>query len=219
LDGHSTKTEEEETYMTIKTKISLAAMACACLALTNARAVPITLKVDPNVAGTTAYVLGSVNPPKSTSAANEVIYLDALIELSLGGSTTVGSDTIYRSDNSFGSLSQATKVGDLSGDSTSIALGSSYQYLVAKYGGAKGGLEIWDIASIASGTTIDIPADAYGAGDDQYGLSGYWLFDPKAKPVPDGGSSVLLLGFGLLCLALMRWYLSVQPGPELLRKV
>lgn len=191
-------------------KINLGVMACVCIAVTSAKAVPITLKVDPGFPpGTTPFVLGDVNPPEPASAADDVNYINGLIALSLGGSATVGGDTVYRSENSFGSLSTATTLGDKSGDTTSISLTTGFEYLVAKYGGPKGGLEIWDIAAIGAGSTIDIPDDAFGRRHDQYDLSGWWLFDGQStREVPDGGSTALLLGFGLLGLGLMPRFLS-----------
>lgn len=191
-------------------------MACGCLAFTCAQAVPITLKVDPGFPpGTTPYVLGDVNPPEPASAADDVEYINGLITLSLGGSATVGGDTVYRSENSFGSLPIATTLGDKSGDKTSIMLTTGFEYLAAKYDGPNGGLEIWDIAAIGAGSTIDIPDDAFGKHDDKYGLSGWWLFNGQStREVPDGGSTVLLLGFGLLGLGLMPRFLSQREPCE-----
>jgi hypothetical protein len=199
-----------KTKMTMKFKIGLGAMACMGLALTSARALPIDLSVNP---GTTPYVLGDVNPPKGASAADDIKYINGLIGLSLGGSAVVDGDTVFRSDNSFGSLTTATKAGDASGTQTSITLATGYEYLVAKYGGPNGGMVVWDIASIAAGDTLDIPTDAYGANNDKYSLSGWRLFDAlPSQGVPDGGLTAMLLGIGLLGLALMRRYLSVRPG-------
>jgi hypothetical protein len=193
------------------------ACGCACLALTSARAVPIVLTVDPNFPpGTTPYVLGNVNPPEPASPADDVKYINAIIPLALGGSTTVAVpggkfDTVYRSENSFGSLPTATTVGDMSGDTTDISLTTGFEYLVGKYDGPNGGLEVWDIASIAAGSTIDIPEDAFGRDDDQYGLSGWWLFTPSTGEVPDGGSTAMLLGLGFLGLGLLGRYFSPRP--------
>jgi hypothetical protein len=144
-----------------------------------------------------------------------VNYINAMIGLSLGGSTTVavsgGSDTVYRSGNAFSGLTTATTLNDKSGTSTSILLTSGYEYLAGKYDGPNGGLEIWDIESIAAGDTIDIPQNAYGNANDQYGLSGWWLIDQQGQPAPDGCATCLLLGIGLFGLGVMGRYMAVQP--------
>lgn len=200
-------------------KIIPGALACAftCLALTTARAVPVdptvTLAVDPNFPpGTTPYVLGNVIPPVPASAAFQALYINTLIPLGLGGSATVSPNpgslnTAYRSDNSFASLPPATIVGDKSGGPSSFVLPTGFQYLAAQYDGPDGALSVWDIASLAPGTTIDLPRDAYGPNDDEFPLAGWRLFNPTTGEVPDGGSSILLLGIGLLGLCLMHRYL------------
>jgi hypothetical protein len=191
--------------MTTKLKIGLGTMACACLAVTSAYAVPITLS------GTSPNVLGDVNLPGPHSAVDDIDYINTVLGLSLGGSATVsvpgGSDTVYRSENALGSLTAATQAGNISGTSASITLTSGFEYLIARY--PNGGLEIWDISSIAPGSTIDIPKGAFGKADDQYSLSGWFLFDPQSgKAVPDGGSAACLLGLGLFGLASMHRFLS-----------
>ena len=205
--------------ITTSLKINLGVMVFVCLALglTNVRAVTISLMVDPNFPpGTTPYVLGNVNPPEPASPADDVKYINAIIPLPLGGSTSVSVpggkfDTVYRSHNSFSPLPTATTVGDMLGDTTMISLTTGFEYLAGKYDGPNGGLEVWDIASIAAGGTIDIPEDAFGHNNDQYGLSGWVLFNPQSQTVPDGGSTALLLGVGFLAFGLVPRRLSVRP--------
>ncbi|HEV2318668.1 MAG TPA: hypothetical protein VGV18_02895 [Verrucomicrobiae bacterium] len=197
-------------------KIVFAVMAGVCLALTSARATTIDLTVDPNFPpGTTPYVLGNVNPPEPASDADDVNYINAMIGLTPGGSATIavsgGSDIVYRSGNAFSGLTTATTLKDKSGTSTSIPLTSGYEYLAGKYDGPNGGLEIWDIASITAGDTIDIPQNAYGSGNDKYGLSGWWLFNQQGQSVPDGCPTWWLLAIGLFGLDLMGRYMAAQP--------
>lgn len=216
---------------TTNMKISLGAMACACLVLTSVHATPIDLTVDPTFPpGTTAYVLGAVDPAVPASDAAAANYINAILGLSLGGSGQVSGsgghvDYIYRSENVFGSLPTATTAGDVlsSGSpSTSISLTTGYTYLVAKYAGGNGGgggMEVWDIASIAAGSTIDVPLDAFGAGNNQYGLSGWVLFNSTgSQNVPDGDWTALLLGFALFGIAAARWYQSIQGRQNLAGK-
>jgi hypothetical protein len=170
--------------------------------------------------------LGNVNPPEPADPAHYVNYINEMITLGLGKSATVavpgGSDTVYRSDNAFSGLTTATQAGDVlssGGNPSTSILDSGFEYLVGKYDGPNGGLEVWDIAGIAAGDTIDIPLDAYGKGNDQYGLSGWVLLDATGKSVPDGGSTAILLGAALSGLFLVRRYMSAQPQRESARRV
>ena len=127
-------------------------------------------------------------------------YVNAMIALPLGGSVIVtrsGIDNIVtRSNNDFGPL--PTAVFALDGTGTSIDLGSGlYSYLLAKYDGPNYGAEVWFVGD--SSGVITIPA--FGG---KYGLSGWTLFGPGQTNVPDGGTTVMLLGAGLSGLGLVR---------------
>lgn len=212
--------------MKMSVKIGLGALACACMAMTSARATTIDLTVDPNFPpGTTPYVLGNVNPPEPADPADYVNYINEMITLGTGQSGTVtvpgGIDNVYRSGNAFSGLTTATEVGDVvsSGNPSTSIFDSGFEYLVGKYDGPNGGLEVWDIASIAAGDYIDIPENAYGAGNGQYGLSGWVLFNATGnQSVPDGGWTAMLLGFAVSGLFLVRRYMSVQLKPAKARK-
>src|SRR4029079_9851476 len=93
-------------------------------------------------------------------------------------STTVPGDLgdIYmRSANNFGSLTTAGATGAANASGIadgspflSITLSSSFAYLVAAYDGPNGGIQVWSLGGLASGTTIDIPryAEPSGANGD-----------------------------------------------------
>lgn len=96
-----------------------------------------------------------------------------------------------------------------------ITLGQGFGYLVARYDGQNAGAEVWDIAGLAAGTTIQIPQTAYvGSGHllngpapgttDQYQITSWTLFNP----VPDGGLTVAMLGAALTGIGLLRRKLS-----------
>jgi hypothetical protein len=168
------------------------------------------LTVDPNVTspGTVPFVLGDVNPPEPADPASVVQEINVMIGLPLGGSQASNfgaqGQTEYRSLNPFSPLPAANGAQTQSGTVTTIA-DAGFYYLAAKYDGPNGGLEIWDIGSLPTGTTIIIPQNAFGNGNNQYGLSGWDLFtatpdDPNFPPqgsVPDGGSTLALLGCAL----------------------
>jgi hypothetical protein len=96
------------------------------------------------------------------------------------------------------SLPDAVLAGHISGTSTSIDLGSGgvYLYLFAKYDGPNQGSVVWYVGNLSG--TITIPADWNG-----YGLSGWTLFGSGAS-IPDGGTTVMLLGTALGALGMAR---------------
>lgn len=192
-------------------------LAGVCLVATGARAATITLTVDPNLPpGTTPFVLGAANPGAPASQADEVIYITGILALPLGGTGTAGADAIYRSLNVFSPLPAPTIPASppfqgVSGTGTTF-VDQGYTYLAAKYDGPNGGTEVWYLGGIASGTTITIPANAFGDGNNQYGLSGWNFFtptpdNPNFPPqgrLPDGSSTLALLGFAIVGVETLR---------------
>jgi hypothetical protein len=100
------------------------------------------------------------------------------------------------------------------GQQVVITIGSGFKYLIAAYDGQNSGAVVWDIAGLAAGTTIDIPAYAQPTAsgtdltDGQYQITTWSLFNPGSSSVPDGGTTVMLLGAALSGLALIRRKLS-----------
>ena len=95
--------------------------------------------------------------------------------------------------------------------------GPGYGYLVAKYDGpnSNAGAEVWDIAGIAAGTTLQIPEFANvnsTSGDLQAGtyfqITSWTLLNPSTSNVPDGGLTLVMLGSALSGLAIFRRKLS-----------
>jgi hypothetical protein len=207
--------------MTKTTKLTM--MAAVCLAAVGARAATVTLTVDPNVTspGTVPFVLGDVNPGLPADDASKAAMINNMITLALGGHdiVTIGPQVndVYRSLNPFSLLPTvtandvATQTQD-GGNVTTIA-DNGFYYLAAKYDGPNGATEVWDIGSLPTGTTIIIPENAFGLNNNQYGLSGWALMDytpdnpnlpPQGGPVPDGGSTLALLGFAIVGVETLR---------------
>jgi hypothetical protein len=126
-------------------------------------------------------------------------YVNHLIGMALGTEDDALGQHFIRSNNDFGPL--PTAVFALNGTSTSIDLGAGglYTYLFAKYDGPNYGSEVWYVGDLSG--IITIPATGGG-----YGLSGWTLFGPGAG-VPDGGTTVMLLGAALSALGVARRYL------------
>jgi hypothetical protein len=102
------------------------------------------------------------------------------------------------------SLPNAVLAGHVNGTSTSISLGngSLYSYLFAKYDGPNQGSVVWYVGNLNG--VITIPPDWNG-----YGLSGWTLFGPGGQGVPDGGTTVMLLGAALGALGMARRFLKI----------
>ena len=96
----------------------------------------------------------------------------------------------------------------------SITINDSQQFsATVQNDGQNAGVQIWDVAAIASGTILEIPANADDTGvngslkeDVRHTLSSYTLLNPTTDDttVPDGGSTIALLGFALVGVAQLR---------------
>jgi hypothetical protein len=95
-----------------------------------------------------------------------------------------------------------------------ITIGSGFKYLLAAYDGQNSGAVLWDISGLPAGTILDIPAFALpnAAGTDlvngadplKFGITTWSMFSPGTTSVPDGGTTVVLLGAALSGLGLVR---------------
>ena len=122
-------------------------------------------------------------------------YVNHLSGMALGSTDVALGQTFTRSNNDFGPL--PTAVFALNGTGTTIDLGSGlYSYLFAKYDGPNYGSEVWYVGNLSG--IITIPAMG-----GRYGLSGWTLFGPGGG-VPDGGTTVMLLGAALGALGMAR---------------
>jgi hypothetical protein len=92
--------------------------------------------------------------------------------------------------------------GHVSGTGATINLGAGglYTYLFAKYDGPNYGSEVWYVGNPSG--IIAIPSTAGGVD-----LSGWTLFRGECGPVPDGGTTVMLLGAALGALGIARRYI------------
>ena len=134
-------------------------------------------------------------------------YVNAMIGLSLGGSTHVingpHDNLVTRSMNNFGALPGPATLS-LRGTGTAINLGvqGTYDYLFAHYGGPGGGtVEVWFVGNLSG--VVHIPQIGFG-----HGLSGWALFGTGGNGVPDGGATVMLLGAALGVIAVTRRFLA-----------
>ena len=174
--------------------------AAAVLAFTNNANADATLGFFPDT-----HVVGTISPGAPADPADVATYINFMTALTPGTSGTFSGQTIARSTNTFGSLPTATAVGAVSGTGTSIDLNAlgTFTYLFAKYDGQNDISQVWNISGLTG--VITIPAD----GPLGYGLSGWILFNQTAPGVPDGGTTVMLLGAALGALGMARRFLKI----------
>ena len=88
---------------------------------------------------------------------------------------------------------------------TSVELGTGYTYLKAKYGDT---MVVWYVAGLTGDHTIPLECGAGTAFCDVIGSGGslsHWIaYNPGTTSVPDGGTTLSLLGLGMLGLGYLR---------------
>jgi hypothetical protein len=131
--------------------------------------------------------------------SGNALYVNHLIGMALGTIDIANGQIYHRSNNAFGSL--PTAVFDHNGTGTTVNLGAGglYTYLFATYAGGLLGSEVWYVGNLSG--IITIPVIGGGCG-----LSGWTLFATRGA-VPDGGTTVMLLGAALGVLGLARRFL------------
>jgi hypothetical protein len=152
------------------------------------------------VAGTVEYTSEPANVDARTAFAN---YL-----LSLGANTTSTTDANSNGNTEDYETSSTDYNGTLSGgvDAGAILDVSAYTWVLAKYDGRNGGFVLFNVAD-AGGTIPEFSNPLWGAaGTQQYQLSGVTAFGGTS--VPDGGSTMLLLGAALTGLGTLRRFIK-----------
>ena len=183
---------------TNKLALLSAAVCAAMLAFTNNASADATLGFFPDT-----HVVGTITPGAPADPADVATYVNFMTALTPGTSGTFSGQTIARTTNTFGSLPTASATGAVSGTGTTINLNTlgTFTYLFAKYDGQNDNSVVWNISDLTG--VITIPAD----GPLGYGLSGWILFNQITPGVPDGGTTVMLLGAALGALGMARRFL------------
>jgi hypothetical protein len=165
------------------------------------------------------YEIGVVDPASPSSNSDELGYMQNLVgdyngtvpsvagyTYTLKVGSGVGSPPLINPTSAVTGPNSAV-TGPLGGTSLTITLpitGDVYDYLSIKWGDY---LEGYDIKGLSGTFTFSANVgDVHGDGLNGNGESHYTLYDPtpSGKTVPDGSSTVGLLGLGLTGLSLIR---------------
>jgi hypothetical protein len=148
--------------------------------------------------------LGLIDPNHPADPSSSAGYVDILLDQALGtGPTTIGANAYTRTLNDplNGNYPNAIFNSEIAFTGGNINLGQAgFLYLLAKYDGPNFGSEVFYIGGLTGANTIPLTAEGFG-------LSHVYLFNPSdvtpnptGNGVPDGGSTVALLGLALLAL-------------------
>jgi len=172
------------------------------------------------------YLLGTVIPGTQGGggqAVRDAAMTNALLALGLGGQ--LNNNGLYsRSFNNFGSLPPATATGAvpttniLDGTTpVTVNLGTGFQYLVAAYDGPNGGVAVFNVGGLTGSIDLYRYAKPLANGNllganvatqGYFKMTGWTLLNPTGA-VPDGGTTVMLLGAALGALGMARRFLKI----------
>jgi hypothetical protein len=180
-------------------KILLRLLLVGCLATAlSARLNAVTLGFgndDPYAVG---FVVDGVGNP--TEQASFVNILVGLAANTTDFQTPAGTGEHYTRTDNFAGLPTISATGHLKQDNanTSFDLGAGgYTYLTGKYDAENAGMYVWYVAGLTG--IVTMPANSSGFNGNQ-GLSHSIAYGPGTS-VPEGGSTVAMLGAGFILLA------------------
>lgn len=142
------------------------------------------------------YYLGYETPGHPANATDVAGYINNLITLSLNTTATIGTDFYSRSGNAPGPLGQAVPNTDFGLSPATVTLDGSLTYLSAHYG--NGEQVIWYVLGLSG--TYNIMQEGGANGN---GLSGVLGFTKTTTTVPDGGTTIMLLGAAMSGLGMV----------------
>ena len=179
--------------------------------------------------GSSQYLLGTVVPGTQSGGQvqRDVLMTNQLLSMTNGQTGTFivnGTTSLYSRSFNFGSLPAAIATGGdphtgIVDGSTPITvnLGTGYQYLVAAYDGPNGSVAVYNVAGLTGSVNLFRYAMALangnlvGSNTMAQGfklMTGWTLLNPTGA-VPDGGTTVMLLGAALGGLGVARRFLKI----------
>lgn len=210
--------------------LAAALITLAGLSLTQwAGAAPLEMTVNDGSGGSSQYLLGTVIPGTQSGGQvnRDVLMTNQLVGMALGqqGTFIVNGDSgLYSRSFNFGSPPAATAGGAAFAtgiqDGTTpvtVSLGTGFQYLVVAYDGPQGSVAVFNVAGLTGSVDLYRYAKPDGTTGNLIGsnvaaqgfklMTGWTLLNPTGA-VPDGGTTVMLLGAALGTLGMARRYLK-----------
>jgi VPDSG-CTERM motif len=178
------------------------------LAILSAGFCAVMLAFNPNAKAVTVlnfndgHTLGRVFSGEGPVAQRTAL-VNHMIGMALSTSDRFSGHVVFRDGNNFGPL-PGPAVFALTGHGTNITIGSGlYSYLLAQYGtGIDSVGHAWYIGNLSGDITIP-------AATGIMRLTRWKLFGPGVPGVPDGGTTVMLLGAALVALGMARQFLKI----------
>ena len=207
--------------------LAVALITLAGLGLTQRADAILEMTYNDGSGNSSQSLVGTVLPGTQGNggqAQRDADMTNALLALGLGAQSQVPGNPLYsRSFNNFGTLPAATATGAVLG--TNIADGTTavtvnllggFQYLVAAYDGPNGGVAVFNVGGLTGSVDLYRYAKPLANGNlvgsntaqqGFYKMTGWTLLNPTGG-VPDGGTTVMLLGAALGSLGMARRFLK-----------
>jgi hypothetical protein len=214
--------------------LTAALITLAGLGLTQRADAILEMTYNNGSGASSQYLLGTVIPGTQSGGQvdRDVLMTNQLVSMGLGaqGTFTVnGTTSLYSRSFNFGSPPAAIAAGAVFAtgiqDGTTavtVPLGTGFQYLVAAYDGPNGSVAVFNVGGLTGSVDLYRYAKAevvngnptgnlLGSNTAQQGyflMTGWTLLNPTGA-VPDGGTTVMLLGAALGALGMTRRFLKI----------
>jgi hypothetical protein len=209
--------------------LAAALISLAGLGLTQRADAILEMTYNNGSSQSSANLFGTVIPGTQSGGQvdRDVLMTNQLVGMTLGQQGTFvvnGTTSLYsRSFNNFGPPPTAVAAGAVFATGiqngttpVNVSLGTGFTYLVVAYDGPQGSVAIFNVAGLTGSVDLYRYAKVDGttgnligsnvAGQDFKLMTGWTLLNPTGA-VPDGGTTVMLLGAALGGLGMVRRFL------------
>lgn len=193
----------------MKLKSLLITTSLLAMLAMSASAITITSPLSYNTFG----LIGTYDGKLGDSSTGEEIQAGQSILDAVGLGTIAGPVHL---NNYFDFAGTLTLTGAFQGNAGDTSIPAGYDYALAKYDGQEAGYILFYLGGTAS-TIPAAPYNIWTTGTEQYALSHWTVFngtneinpnDGGGNGVPDGGSTMTMLGLGLVGLGMVKRKLS-----------
>lgn len=210
--------------------LAAALIGLASLGLTQwADAAPLEMTYNNGSNQSSTQLFGTVIPGTQSGGQvdRDVLMTNQLVGMALGQQGTFvvnGTTSLYSRSFNFGSPPTAVAAGAVFATGiqngttpVTVSLGTGFTYLVAAYDGPQGSVAIFNVAGLTGSVDLFRYAKIDGTTGNLIGsnvamqdfklMTGWTLLNPTGA-VPDGGTTVMLLGAALGGLGMVRRFLK-----------